>query len=209
MAMNDFNIGFLAGLDGTKSKAKLNQDIDAIKKSLKELELKAKLDPNQVKALENQLNSLKVNLNNVSIDKASLNNLVSQINNSLSGIKLQIPNLNTGNIGNQAQQTGQQIGQQIQNGINSVIQKGSFEKIFRASGNGINNVSKDAEKYFKTLSNTVSVQERLGTNNNLTSFTVSLKNAEGVAEQLNYQLGKLQMIKAISLIDILNTLVVL
>ena len=191
MAMNDFNIGFLAGLDGTKSKAKLNQDIDAIKKSLKELELKAKLDPNQVKALENQLNSLKVNLNNVSIDKASLNNLVSQINNSLSGIKLQIPNLNTGNVGNQAQQTGQQIGQQIQNGINSVIQKGSFKKIFRASGNGINNVSKDAEAYFKTLSNTVSVQERLGTNNNLTSFTVSLKNAEGVAEQLNYQLKKI------------------
>ena len=191
MAMNDFNIGFLAGLDGTKSKAKLNQDIDAIKKSLKELELKAKLDPNQVKALENQLNSLKVNLNNVSIDKASLNNLVSQINNSLSGIKLQIPNLNTGNIGNQAQQTGQQIGQQIQNGINSVIQKGSFEKIFRASGNGINNVSKDAEAYFKTLSNIVSVQERLGTNNNLTSFTVSIKNAEGVAEQLNYQLRKI------------------
>ena len=191
MAMNDFNIGFLAGLDGTKSKAKLNQDIDAIKKSLKELELKAKLDPNQVKALENQLNSLKVNLNNVSIDKASLNDLVSQINNSLSGIRLQIPNLNTGNVGNQAQQTGQQIGQQIQNGINSVIQKGSFEKIFRASGNGINNVSKDAEAYFKTLSNTVSVQERLGNNNNLTSFTVSLKNAEGVAEQLNYQLRKI------------------
>ena len=191
MAMNDFNIGFLAGLDGTKSKAKLNQDIDAIKKSLKEIELKAKLDPNQVKALENQLNSLKVNLNNVSIDKASLNNLVSQINNSLSGINLQIPNLNTGNIGNQTQQVGKQIGQQIQNGINSVIQKGSFEKIFRASGNGINNVSKDAEKYFKTLSNTVSVQERLGTNNNLTSFTVSLKNAEGVAEQLNYQLRKI------------------
>lgn len=191
MAMNDFNIGFLASLDGTKSKAKLNQDIDAIKKSLKELELKAKLDPNQVKALENQLNSLKVNLNNVSIDKTSLNNLVSQINNSLSGIKLQIPNLNTGNIGNQAQQVGQQIGQQVQNGINSVIQKGSFEKIFRASGNGINNVSKDAEAYFKTLSKTVSVQERLGTNNNLTSFTVSLKNAEGVAEQLNYQLKKI------------------
>ena len=191
MAMNDFNIGFLAGLDGTKSKAKLNQDIDAIKKSLKELELKAKLDPNQVKALENQLNTLKVNLNNVSIDKASLNNLVSQINNSLSGIRLQIPNLNAGNVGNQAQQAGQQIGKQVQNGINSVIQKGSFEKIFRASGNGINNVSKDAEAYFKTLSNTVSVQERLGNNNNLTSFTVSLKNAEGVAEQLNYQLRKI------------------
>lgn len=188
MAQNDFNIGLVAGLDGTKSKEKINQDIDAIKRTLKELELKAKLNPNQVRALENQLNSLKVNLNNVSIDKASLNNLVSQINNSLSGIRLQIPNLN---VGNQAQQVGQQIGQQIQNGISSVIQKGSFEKIFRASGNGINNVSKDAEKYFKTLSNTVSVQERLGNNNNLTSFTVSLKNAEGVAEQLNYQLRKI------------------
>lgn len=191
MAINDFNIGFLAGLDGTKSKAKLNQDIDAIKKSLKELELKAKLDPNQVKALENQLNSLKVSLTNVSFDQTSLNNLVSQINNSLSGIKLQIPNLNTSNAVGQAQKAGQQIGQQIQNGMNSVIQKGSFEKIFRASGDGINNVSKDAEAYFKTLSNTVSVQERLGTNNNLTSFTVSLKNAEGVAEQLNYQLKKI------------------
>ena len=196
MAQNDFNIGLVAGLDGTKSKEKINQDIDAIKRTLKELELKAKLNPNQVRALENQLNSLKVNLNNVSIDKASLNNLVSQINNSLSGIKLQIPNLNTGNIGNQAQQAGQQIGKQVQNGINSVIQKGSFEKIFRASGNGINNVSKDAEAYFKTLSNTVSVQERLATNNNLTRFTVSLKNAEGVAEQLNYQLKKITDDKA-------------
>ena len=127
MAMNDFNIGFLAGLDGTKSKAKLNQDIDAIKKSLKELELKAKLDPNQVKALENQLNSLKVNLNNVSIDKASLNNLVSQINNSLSGIRLQIPNLNAGNVSNQAQQVGQQIGNNIAQGISSGVNKAKSE----------------------------------------------------------------------------------
>lgn len=119
MAMNDFNIGFLAGLDGTKSKAKLNQDIDAIKKSLKELELKAKLDPNQVKVLENQLNSLKVILTNVSFDQTSLNNLVSQINNSLSGIKLQIPNLNTGNVVGQAQQVGQQIGNNIAQGVQS------------------------------------------------------------------------------------------
>lgn len=127
MAMNDFNIGFLAGLDGTKSKAKLNQDIDAIKKSLKELELKAKLDPNQVKALENQLNILKVNLSNVSFDQASLNKLVSQINSSLSGIKLQIPNLNTGNVGNQAQQVGQQIGNNIAQGISSGVNKAKSE----------------------------------------------------------------------------------
>ena len=99
---NDWQVGLIGHLDGTKSKNQLNQDIDAIKKTLKDLELKAKLDPNQVKALESQLNNLKVSLNNVSFDQTSLNNLVSQINNSLSGIKLQIPNLNTGNVGNQA-----------------------------------------------------------------------------------------------------------
>ena len=192
MAMNDFNIGFLAGLDGTKSKAKLNQDIDAIKKSLNELELKAKLDPNQVKALENQLNSLKVNLNNVSIDKASLDNLVSQINNSLSGIKLQIPNLNTGNIGNQAQQTGQQIGQQIQNGINDAIQKGNLQKDFFFSADKKNGVAKQAQEYFRGISNgvvTVTEQmENLDNKSELRGFIVNIKNAKGEVESLKYSL---------------------
>lgn len=192
MAMNDFNIGFLAGLDGTKSKAKLNQDIDAIKKSLKELELKAKLDPNQVKALENQLNSLKVNLNNVSIDKASLNNLVSQINNSLSGIRLQIPNLNVGNIGNQAQQVGQQIGQQIQNGINDAIQKGNLQKDFFFSADKKNGVAKQAQEYFRGISNgvvTVTEQmENLDNKSELRGFIVNIKNAKGEVESLKYSL---------------------
>lgn len=192
MAMNDFNIGFIAGLDGTKSKAKLNQDIDAIKKSLKELELKAKLDPNQVKALENQLNSLKVNLNNVSIDKASLNNLVSQINNSLSGIRLQIPNLNTGNVSNQVQQVGQQIGQQIQNGINDAIQKGNLQKDFFFSADKKNGVAKQAQEYFRGISNgvvTVTEQmENLDNKSELRGFIVNIKNAKGEVESLKYSL---------------------
>lgn len=156
MAMNDFNIGFLAGLDGTKSKAKLNQDIDAIKKSLKELELKAKLDPNQVKALENQLNTLKVNLNNVSIDKASLNNLVSQINNSLSGIKLQIPNLNVGNIGNQAKHTGQQIGKLISDSAEQAISNVSSKNIgryFRIDSSTSNQFRAEMEKLVSEWTN--------------------------------------------------------
>lgn len=109
MAMNDFNIGFIGGLDGTKSKAKLNQDIDAIKKTLKELELKAKLDPNQVKSLETQLNTLKVNLTDAKFSQSALDGMVSQINNALKGIK--IPSVNVG--GN----TGQQIGNNITQGF--------------------------------------------------------------------------------------------
>lgn len=105
--MNDFNIGFIGGLDGTKSKAKLNQDIDAIKKTLKELELKAKLDPNQVKSLETQLNTLKVNLTDAKFSQSALDGMVSQINNALKGIK--IPNINVG--GNAGQQIGNNIAQ--------------------------------------------------------------------------------------------------
>ena len=154
--------------------------------------LGALLDANAKGDIDKQLNAIK-DLS-ITISKATLSNdVINDIKRQLTqnGIDLKLVFGNVNQITTQAKQTGQQIGQQIQNGINSVIQKGSFEKIFRASGNGINNVSKDAEAYFKTLSNTVSVQERLGTNNNLTSFTVSLKNAEGVAEQLNYQLKKI------------------
>ena len=211
MAQNDFNIGLVAGLDGTKSKEKINQDIDAIKRTLKELELKAKLNPNQVRALENQLNSLKVNLNNVSIDKASLNNLVSQINNSLSGIKLQIPNLNTGNIGNQAQQAGQQIGnnigQQITQSISSAIQKGTME-IKSADGtkdlskyipNGKllqNDVAKQALKDFQALGvGIVTVKEEMKNidgKNLLNGFTINIKNAKGEVESLRYALTDIE-----------------
>ena len=154
--------------------------------------LGALLDANAKGDINKQLNAIK-DLS-VTISKATLSNdVINDIKRQLTqnGIDLKLVFGNVNQITNQAQQVGQQIGQQVQNGINSIIQKRSFEKIFRASSNGINNVSKDAEAYFKTLSNTVSVQERLGTNNNLTSFTVSLKNAEGVAEQLNYQLKKI------------------
>lgn len=196
MAQNDFNIGLVAGLDGTKSKEKINQDIDAIQKSLKELELKAKLNPNQVKVIEAQLNNLKVNLTNVSFDQKSLNNLVSQINNSLQGIKLQIPNLNTDDAVNQAQQVGKQIGQQIQNGMNSAIQKSTDSKIFKKeftfSQSDINKVAKEAEEHFKGITNgvvTVTEQlEKLDTGASLKGFTVNIKNAKGEVESLKYAL---------------------
>ncbi len=48
-----------------------------------------------------------------------------------------------------------------------------------------------AEKYFNTLSKTVSIQEKLGENKNLKSFIVEVKNAEGVVERLTYKYNEL------------------
>lgn len=130
MAMNDWQIGLIGKLDGTKSKQQLNDDIEAIKKTLKELEIKAKLDPNQVKSLEGQLNNLKVNLTNVSISPASLTNMVNQINSALSGIKISNVNIGSGNATN----IGQQIGNNIAQGVSSGVGKAttsvkSFSKL--------------------------------------------------------------------------------
>ena len=197
MAQNDFNIGLVAGLDGTKSKEKINQDIDAIKRTLKELELKAKLNPNQVRALENQLNNLKVNLSNVSVDQAALNRLVSQINNSLQGIKVQIPNLNTENTVNQAKQAGQQIGknsgQQITQSISSAIQKGTMSNLreFKFDGKLLqNDVAKKALEDFKVLGQGVVTvkeeKENIYDKNVLNCFTMNIKNAKGEVGSLRY-----------------------
>ena len=179
MALNDFQIGLIAGLDETKSKQQLSQDIEALKNQLGEIKIQAKLDDKTIADLTRQLNSAQINLQNVSISQTAIIKMVSQINSALSGININIGNLNNGGIVQNAQRTGQQIGQQIQSGISSVIQKGNFDKIFKDSGSGINNVSKEAEAYFQKLSNIVSVQEKLGENNNLTGFVVSLKNADG------------------------------
>ena len=40
MGMNNFSIGLVAGLDGTKSKQQLNQDIEALKRQLGSVEFK-------------------------------------------------------------------------------------------------------------------------------------------------------------------------
>ena len=79
------------------------------------------------------------------------------------------------------------------------IQKGSFQRAFspadEASG-GINNTAKSVEAYFKSingvLADTVSVQERFDADKNLNGFTVSLKNANGAAEQLRYTLRTIE-----------------
>ncbi len=79
------------------------------------------------------------------------------------------------------------------------VQKGSFQRAFSPADEefgGINNTAKSVEEYFKSingvLSDTVSVQERFDADKNLNGFTVSLKNANGAAEQLRYTLRTIE-----------------
>lgn len=196
MGMNDFSIGLVAGLDGTKSKQQLNQDIEALKRQLGSVEVQAKLDNNTIANLTKQLNSVQINLQNVFIDQTAINNMVSQINTALSGININLGNALNGNVGQAAQNVGRQVGQQIQNGINQSLlrdkSKIKFEETFKQS----NNAAKEAQKYFQELDilkkegATVTVSEQYN-NEELKGFIVNVKRATGEVESLNYQLRNL------------------
>lgn len=120
---NNWNLGVVAHLDGTKSKNQLNQDIQALKRVLDNVELKAKLDPNQVKNLENQLNKLQVSLTDVTIPQSTLNGLVTQINNALQGIQIPNINFNPSGVGNAGRQIGEIISKEAANAIGDVTSK--------------------------------------------------------------------------------------
>lgn len=136
---NDFQIELFGGLDISKSKSKINADIETLKKQIKELEISAKIDANVSKNLEKQLNNLSIKLSDVKVEPKALTKMVGEINNALRGI--QISNINIGNgsnnLPNQAKQAGQQVGQQFQTGVSQ----------------GLGNSSKVLEDFKKSLGN--------------------------------------------------------
>lgn len=136
---NDFQIELFGGLDISKSKSKINADIETLKEQIKELEISAKIDANVSKNIEKQLNNLSIKLSDVKVEPKALTKMVGEINNALRGI--QIPNINIGNgsnnIANQARQAGQQVGQQFQTGVSQ----------------GLGNSSKVLEDFKKSLGN--------------------------------------------------------
>ena len=119
---NNWQLGMLAGLD-SQSRNQLNQDIKAIQKTLNSVELKATLNPNQIKSLENQLSKLQVSLTDVNIPKSVLDGLVSQINNALSGIQIPNININPSGVGNAGKQIGEIISKEAANAIGDVTSK--------------------------------------------------------------------------------------
>ena len=104
--MDDFLILLQAKLDEAKSKGNINSDIDKIQGQIDKLKIQAEIDPktisNLVKQLENVLNQ-KINISNIGI-------------NSSNAVKI-------------AQQTGQQIGNAISQGMSSASK--STDKILR------------------------------------------------------------------------------
>lgn len=101
--MNDFQIGLVAKLDGTKSKQQLNADIEALKKQLADINVKATLGKDVVTNITKQLNATQISLQNVTINQATINKMVSQINNALSGININLGQNISGNIQQQVQ----------------------------------------------------------------------------------------------------------
>lgn len=155
--------------------------------------LGALLDANAKGDIDKQLNAIK-DLS-VTISKATLSNdVINDIKRQLTqnGIDLKLVFGNVSQITNQAKQTGQQIGQQIQSGINSAIQKGNLQKDFFFSADKKNGVAKQAQEYFRGISNgvvTVTEQmENLDDKSELRGFIVNIKNAKGEIESLKYSL---------------------
>lgn len=170
--MDEFLILLQAKLDEAKSIENLNGtsgDIAKLQGKLEALKLQVTLDPNAAQKLADDIGKLinqQITISNINID-----------NNQ--AIK-------------NAQQTGQQISKQIQNGINSVIQKGNFTTEFTFSADKRNNVAKVAQKKFQEIANgIVTVKEQMTQVNGtsfLDGFIVNIKKANGEVESLTYRL---------------------
>lgn len=150
---NDFQIELFGGLDISKSKSKINADIETLKKQIKELEISAKIDANVSKNIEKQLNNLSIKLSDVKVEPKALTKMVGEINNALRGI--QIPNINIGNGSNNiAKQAGQQVGQQFQTGVSQGL--GNSSKVLEDFKKSLENVgmgSKEIDTIAKRIQN--------------------------------------------------------
>lgn len=167
--MNEFLVLLQAKLDEAKSKGLINSDIASLQNRLDKLKVQVELDPNTAQKLANDIGKLinqQITISNINID--------------------------TNQVIRNAQQTGQQIGRQIQSGINSVIQKGNFTTEFTFSADKQNNVAKVAQEEFKKISSgIITVKEQMSQINGrsfLNGFVVNIKKANGEVESLTYRL---------------------
>lgn len=167
--MNEFLVLLQAKLDEAKSKGLINSDIASLQSRLDKLKLQVELDPNTAQKLANDIGKLinqQITISNINID--------------------------TNQVIRNAQQTGQQIGRQIQSGINSVIQKGNFTTEFTFSADKRNNVAKVAQEEFQKIANgIVTVKEQMNQVDGksfLDGFIVNIKKANGEVESLTYRL---------------------
>ena len=200
MGMNDFSIGLIAGLDGTKSKQQLNQDIEALKRQLGSVEIQAKLDNNTITKLTKQLNSVQINLQNVFIDQTAINNMVSQINTALSGININLGNALNNNVGQAAQNVGRQAGNlisgEVENSLKNVTSKeiGLSFRVDETDSDEFNNaVDKEIRKLQQAKNKMVSVNYTTDTRQSVNELTGEYEHVEkltGAVFRYNTETGE-------------------
>ena len=167
MAQNDWKIGLLGGLDGTKSRSQLNSDIKGLARNLEKLKIYAELDPNQAKQLKQQMKTLQIELNNVTVSDAAINGLVNSINSKLKGI--QIPNITIGGTGNNT--LSRQLG-------DNTAKLNAFKDSLKNIGMADNDIDRVAKRI-----------ERLGVQiNSLGQSTLFRSGASGNREFLNVEI---------------------
>lgn len=200
MGMNNFSIGLVAGLDGTKSKQQLNQDIEALKRQLGSVEIQAKLDSNTITNLTKQLNSVQINLQNVFIDQAAINNMVSQINTALSGININLGNALNSNVGQTAQNVGRQAGNiisgEVENSLKNVTSKeiGLSFRVDKTDSDEFNNaVDSEIRKLQQAKNKMVSVNYTTDTRQSVNELTGEYEHVEkltGAVFRYNTETGE-------------------
>lgn len=200
MGMNNFSIGLVAGLDGTKSKQQLNQDIEALKRQLGSVEIQAKLDSNTITNLTKQLNSVQINLQNVFIDQAAINNMVSQINTALSEININLGNALNSNVGQTAQNVGRQAGNiisgEVENSLKNVTSKeiGLSFRVDKTDSDEFNNaVDSEIRKLQQAKNKMVSVNYTTDTRQSVNELTGEYEHVEkltGAVFRYNTETGE-------------------
>lgn len=200
MGMNNFSIGLVAGLDGTKSKQQLNQDIEALKRQLGSVEIQAKLDSNTITNLTKQLNSVQINLQNVFIDQAAINNMVSQINTALSRININLGNALNSNVGQTAQNVGRQAGNiisgEVENSLKNVTSKeiGLSFRVDKTDSDEFNNaVDSEIRKLQQAKNKMVSVNYTTDTRQSVNELTGEYEHVEkltGAVFRYNTETGE-------------------
>lgn len=155
MGENEFQIGLVAKLDGTKSRNQINADIAAIKKSIEEIDVTVKLDKNTVSSIEGQLKNIKIS---PVLDPAAITRIRGQLKAALQDIKIDIGNNSAGktnvfnDLTNQAKSAGANVGDIIsksaQQAINQVSSK-SLNQYFKIDEDS----SKDVEREMEALVN--------------------------------------------------------
>lgn len=202
MGINDFQLGLIAGLDGTKSKQQLNSDIDALKKQLNNVEIQAKLGKNVIASLTKQLNATQISLQNVTIDQNAINKMVSQINASLSKVNINISGnaFNSNGISHAAQNVGKQAGnlisREVENSLKNVTSKeiGLSFRVDKTDSDEFNSaVDKEIRKLQQAKNKMVSVNYTTDTRQSVNELTGEYEHVEkltGAVFRYNTETGE-------------------